>query len=272
MAKLHHRRTHVKNKGLFYAFILSLLFGTSLISSRFALSEFDPIDFVALRMVISVTCFATFFSLNKRHQWPTSKAVWKHGIVLGIIGTTIPFTAFISALNYLSGGIAAIIGSTAPVITLVMAHFFLRDDALTRRKVIGVTLALSGAILLTLSGETGLGDSAEFNPIGYLLIFISNISVSIGTIYTRKFVGDLDILQITSVRVFTAMLVTIPLGYLLGGLDISQVTYIGLTTLFYSAIISSFLGFILSLYIINEFGVTTSIMTNYLVPVIATSG
>lgn len=262
----------MKNKGLFYAFLLSLFFGTSLISTRYALQQYDSIDFIALRMVISVTCFVALFSFSSRYQWPTSKVVWKHGVVLGIIGTTIPFTAFITALNYLSGGMAAIIGSTGPVITLVMAHFFLRGDELTRRKVMGVTLALSGAILLTLSGQTGLGDSAEFNPLGYLLIFASNISISIGTIYTRKYVVDLDVMQITSVRVFTAMLITIPSGYLLGGIDVSQVTQSGIIALFYSAIISSFFGFILALYIINKFGVTTSIMTNYLVPVVATLG
>ncbi len=262
----------MKNQGLPYVLALSLAFGTSLISSRFALSEYGSIAFVGLRTIVSLTCFAAVFTFSSRYNWPTDKNIWRHGIVLGVIGTTIPFTFFITGLSYLSSGIAAIIGTTGPAITVVLAHFLLDDDALTRRKTLGVSLALGGAIMLSLSGETGLGDSAEASPIGYLFVFGSNISSSIGIIYARKNVRDLSAIQITSVRVFTAMVITVPLAFVLGQLDFSAVTRVGVITVLYSGIISSFAGFILSLYIINNFGVSTSIMTNYIVPIVATIG
>lgn len=261
-----------RNEGLPYVLILSVFFGTSLISSRFALRELESIAYVGLRTIVSLLCFAAAFTFTKRYSWPTSREVWRHGVVLGIIGTTIPFTFFITSLNYLSSGVAAIIGTTGPAITVVLAHFLLDDDALNARKTLGVGLAVGGAVLLSLSGETGLGDSAEFNPIGYLLIFASNISSSIGIIYARKNVRELSAIQITSVRVFTAMVITMPLAYFLGQLNLSDLTRLGVATTIYSGIISSFAGFILSLYIINRFGVSTSIMTNYMVPIVASIG
>ncbi len=262
----------MKNQGLPYVLLLSLFFGTSLISSRFALQEYGSIAFVGLRTIVSLTCFAAAFTFSTRYKWPTDRNVWRHGMVLGVIGTTIPFTFFITGLSYLSSGIAAIIGTTGPAITVVLAHFLLDDDRLTSRKTLGVALALGGAVMLSLSGETGLGDSAEFDPRGYLFIFASNISSSIGIIYARRNVRDLSAVQITSVRVFTAMLITMPLAFFLGQLDFSAVTRIGVITVFYSGIVSSFAGFILSLYVINNFGVSTSIMTNYIVPIIASIG
>ena len=83
---------------------------------------------------------------------------------------------------------------------------------------------------------------------------------------------NLSAFQITSVRAFTTMLITLPLAYFTLGFDFSGVTSVGLTSLFYSSLISSFAGFILSLYIITQFGVATSIMTNYMVPIVASIG
>ena len=60
--------------------------------------------------------------------------------------------------------------TTMPAFTVILAHFFLPDEFLTRRKIIGVTLALGGAILLALSGEDGLPNMSGAPPTGYLLV------------------------------------------------------------------------------------------------------
>lgn len=262
----------LQNKGLPYVILLSLFFGTSLVSTRFGLSEFPSLTFVGLRMLISWAAFLLTFLLVKRYSWPTDPQIWKHGLVLGIIGTAIPMTAFITALNYLSSGVAAIIGTTGPAISVVLAHFLLQGESLTKRTALGVVFALGGALLLTLLGETGLDTGNTTNPLGYILIFTSTLSSSLGLIYARKYVRDLSPFQITSVRALVTMLVTLPLAYLWFGIDFSMVTQVGYTSLLYSALISSFAGFILALYIITTFGVATSIMTNYMVPIVASIG
>ena len=261
----------MKNKGLPYVLLLSTFFGSSLISSRFALGEFKSLQFISLRMLISTICFIITFTLTSKFEWPRGSNLWRHGLILGIIGTTIPMTAFISSLNYLSSGVAATMGAAGPALTVVLAHFMLADERLNLQKVIGVLLALSGALLLALRGETGLGDGAS-SLTGYLLIGTSTLSSSFGVIYARTYVKDLSAFQITSIRVLTCTVITLPIAYYLYGFDMSDITRVGYTALFYSAIISSFMGFILSLYIINNFGVATSIQTNYVTPIVATIG
>ena len=113
------------NKGLPYVLLLSLFFGTSLVSSRFGLREFSSLTFVGLRMFVASCAFLLTFAIVKRYNWPRDRQIWRHGIVLGIIGTTIPMTAFITSLNYLSSGVSAIIGTIGPAITVVLAHFLL---------------------------------------------------------------------------------------------------------------------------------------------------
>ena len=262
----------MKNNGLPWVLLLGTLFGSSLISSRFGLTEFPSLTFVGLRMAVSTLCFTLAFTFTRRYSWPTNRSVWRHGIVMGIVGTTIPMNAFIAALNYISGGVAAIVGAAGPAFTVLLAHFLLKDERMNWQKGLGVALALSGAIVLSLRGESGLTSGGELAYIGYLLVIGSNISSSFGIIYARTFLKDANTFQITSVRVLTAGLITLPIAWFVSGIDFSEVTRVGIISLFYSSIISSFLGFILSLYIVTRFGVATSIMTNYIVPVVAAIG
>ena len=257
--------------GLPYVLLLSLMFGTSLVSARIGLSEFTSLDFIGLRMMFSSLAFLlSFIFFSSRFEWPTNPAVWRHGFVMGIIGTAIPMTAFISSLNYLSSGISSIIGTTSPALTVVLAHFLLKNERMTGRVVLGVVTALSGALLLILLGESGLDTENAVNPIGYVLVFTANISSSFGIIYARQFVRDLNPFQVTSIRALVTMIIVLPVGLYFGGIDFSEVTYVGYTSLAYSSIISSFAGFILSLYIITRFGVATSVMVHYMIPIVAT--
>ena len=268
----HNKKASWLDSGLPYVLLLSLMFGTSLVSARIGLREFTSLDFIGIRMALSSLAFLlSFIFFSSRFEWPTDPAVWRHGFVLGIIGTAIPMTAFISSLNYLSSGISSIIGTTSPALTVILAHFLLKDERMTGRIVFGVVLALSGAVLLILLGESGLDTDSAVNPIGYLLVFTANVSSSFGIIYARRFVRKLSPFQITSVRALVAMLIVLPIGLYFGGIDFSVVTRVGYAALAYSAIISSFAGFILSLYIINQFGVATSVMVHYMIPIVATT-
>ena len=268
--ELKERIASLSATGLPHVILLSLLFGTSTIASRFILAEMNSISFIGLRMVISVICFLALFAFSKNHHLPRNPKVWKHGAVLGIIGTTLPMTGFITSLNYLSAGLTSIISTVGPALTVTLAHFLLKDDRLDRKQAVGVILALGGALLLILNGESGLGEGVKADPIGYIFILGSTISSSISVIYTRRYVRQMKATEVTSVRALTAMLITLPLGIFVFGYDFAQVSTTTWVLILFGAIASTFFGFILSLFVISEFGVTTSIITNYLVPIVAT--
>jgi drug/metabolite transporter (DMT)-like permease len=98
-----------------------------------------------------------------------------------------------------------------------MAQFLLPDEQLTRRKVAGIALALTGAALLVLRGESGLAGIAG-SPIGYGLV-LGAISIdSYMIIYTRKYCRAYNTFDLSSVRTLVAALVVAPLSLLLVGL------------------------------------------------------
>jgi drug/metabolite transporter (DMT)-like permease len=153
-----------------------------------------------------------------------------------------------------------------------MAHFWLSDEKLTPRKTLGVSLAVGGAGLLVLLGETGLPDVTRGNPIGYFLVLTAMIIASAMTIYARKYMSDLDWFEVGSVRMWTAAIVMIPLSLLIAGFDLSNVNAQGYMALLYAALIGTFAGMMLAFYNVKRFGATASAMTANLIPIVAIIG
>jgi drug/metabolite transporter (DMT)-like permease len=181
-------------------------------------------------------------------------------------------TAIVSSLRYQSSGITAVLITTSPAITVLMAHFLLPDEPLNRQKALGVVSALSGALLLALLGESGLPDVSKAEPIGYVLVLVAMILGSGAAIYTRKYMRSCDTIDVTSIRMVTATLVVFPLSFLIVGIDLSTVDRQGYMALIYASLVGTFSGLMLAVYTIQRFGATASAMAAYIMPIVASIG
>lgn len=182
--------------------------------------------------------------------------------MLGIVGS----------LQYQSSGVTAVLITLGPAFTVLLAHIFLPDEVLTRRKGFGVLLAFSGGLLLAIRGESGLPDVARASPIGYGLVIMSMISGSGTTVYARRFMQDLDEFNVASVRMFVATIAVLPATILGVGVDLKGVDGMGLFALGYAAVAGTFLAMLLSFTVVRRFGATASAMTSYVVLVFSSLG
>ena len=255
-----------------YIILLGFLFGSTLVVSRFSVGQFAPSTYISLRLLLASLGHVTIYLVSRQRKWSTSRRLWQHAAVLGIFGTAIPMNAIVASLQYQSSGLTAVLITTSPAITVIMAHFFLEDEPLTKRKSVGVILALGGALLLALLGESGLPDVSRANPLGYVLVLLAMVCASGTTIYARKYMRDLDTLDVASVRMWVAALVVTPISLLLVGFDLSQVTSQGYAAVLYAALVGTFTGMMLAFYNIQRFGATSSAITAYVIPVAATIG
>ncbi len=79
-------------------------------------------------------------------------------------------------------------------------------------------------------------------------------------IYARKFLRKFASLDVTSIRMYAAALVALPIALLFPGTALANVDSSGYFALFYAAISTNILGMLLIFYIIKRFGVTVSAM------------
>lgn len=256
-------------KAIPYIVLLGCLFGVTLVVSRYSVGQFGPITYIGLRLTLVSVGFAVAYSLPIVNRgWPQGGELWRRSIVMGVLGTAIPMTGIVSSLQYLSSGLTSIMITVNPAITVLMAHFFLDDEPLTRRKAAGVLFAIGGAVLLIVLGESGLPNVGQANPVGYLLVLGGMFFGSIMTIYTRKYMQCYQALDVTAIRMFAGALVLIPISLLVEGFDVGSVDYGGVLGLLFAAFVGTFLGFWLSFYNIQRFGATASVMTSYIVPIV----
>jgi drug/metabolite transporter (DMT)-like permease len=261
----------LNSQALPYVILLGLLWGSSLVVARFTLGQFDPILFVGLRLLLASLGHIIVYAVDRQRPWPTDRVMWRHALWLGVLGTAVPMTSIIIALQYQSSGVTSVFITTAPAVTVLLAHFLLPDESLTRRKSLGIALALSGALLLVLRGESGLASGGRASPIGFALVSLSILSGSVMAIYARKNLRTYDSFDVATVRMFVATTALLPV-LLLAGFDFSRVNWEGALALVYTAIFGAFAGLVLEFYIIKRFGATAAAMTAYIIPVTATFG
>lgn len=255
-----------------YILLLGFFYGSTLIASRFSVGQFDPTTYIGLRMIIASLAHVAVYWFTTGRRLPRDMDLWKRAIFLGIFGTAVPMTCIVGSLQYQSSGVTSLLLTTAPALTVILAHFLLDDEFLTRRKSIGVTLALGGAILIALSGEDGLPDVTAASPIGYILVGIAVIANATMTIYTRKYLSGYDSFDVASIRMFTAASVVMPLSLLFVGFNLDAVTGQGYLALLYAAIVGTFMGLLLAFYNIKRFGATPAAMVSNIIPIVAGIG
>jgi len=256
-----------------YISFLGFLFGSTLVASRFSVGQFQPTTYIGLRLTMAGIGHVAFYTLvGRRYKFPTDRRLWLHASILGVLGTAVPMTAIVTALQYLSSGLAAIFITTSPAITVLLAHFFLPDEALNRRKAFGVALALSGTIVLASSGESGLSEVGKANPLGYILMLVAMTMGGAASVYIRKYLSDYNAFDVASIRMFVAAIVVMPLSALIIGFDLQSVTTGGYVALLYAALVGTFAGLLLAVYNVKRFGATAAAMTSYIVPIFAGLG
>ncbi len=252
-------------KAIPYIVIAGFCFGSSFVASRFGIGQFTPLNYVGLRLSIAGIGYFCIYLFSKK-TWPS---LWRHGLVLGLIGTAVPVSCFTFTLLYLSSGLAAIIGAAGPALTIFLASFFLADERLTLGKIGGILLALGGAAMLVLLGETGLPNVTEGDLTGYVLIFIALLCISFSTIYIRKFTQDENPMDVTSIQVFIGASVLLPLSLLIDGFPVALVDWQGVSALFYSGLVGTLGAFLIYFYSAQKFGATAAAVTNYVTPAVS---
>jgi drug/metabolite transporter (DMT)-like permease len=252
--------------------LLAIIFGSTLIVSRFSVGQYAPLTYVSLRLLLASLCYILIYAFSGGRVWPRERQVWRYGLIYGVVGTALAMSLIVGSLQYQSSGITSLLLTTAPAFTVTLAHFFLPDERLNGRKVLGIGLAMSGAAALVLLGENGLPDTEQANPLGYAMAVGGILAGSIGIIYARRYLRDFDPLDVTSVRLWTATAALLPIAFLLTGLDLSQVEGSGYLALLYAGLVGTFGGMQIEFRIVQRFGATATAVTANLIPIVALFG
>lgn len=257
-------------KALAFVLLLGFLYGSTLVVSRFSVGQYAPLTYISLRLLLATGGYVVLFALSQEKRWPTDRRLWVKASLLGLFGTALPMIGMISSLQYLSSGVASLLITLAPGVTVICAHFFLADEQLTFLKAAGVLVAFMGAGFLLMRGESGLAEFASADWRGYAWNGMGILCGGSSVVYSRRYLRNEDMWHVSSVRMLSAAVFVLIATALTVGFDMQNVTSVGYIALVYAAIAGTFAGMWLNFYIVKNFGATSATQVSYVLPVIST--
>ena len=138
---------------------LSTLWGGAFFFAAVAVKQIEPFTLAFLRMALAALALAIIAAVLGL-KLPKSPTTWTGLAVLGIVGTAVPFSLIYWGQTEINGGLASILNAATPLSTIVVAHFFTRDEKFTLRRFLGVMTGLGGvAVIMAPSVQVSWSES-----------------------------------------------------------------------------------------------------------------
>jgi drug/metabolite transporter (DMT)-like permease len=162
-----------------------LLWSTGFVGTKYALVGAEPLTYLAIRMVLVVALMAIIATIA-RARWPDAAGIG-HSIVAGLLvhGFYLAGTA-IAIAHSIPAGLSALIPGLQPILTSTLASRFL-GERVTPLQWVGLLLGLGGVGMI-LYGRPMSGDAGW----GWLASGVSLVSITLGTLYQKRFCGGID--------------------------------------------------------------------------------
>jgi drug/metabolite transporter (DMT)-like permease len=154
-------------------FIVNALYGAGHILAKGVMPAFlTPTTFIFFRILGATILFWIIKAFLPKERIQRKDI----GLFMlcALFGVTINQLFFFHGLSLSSSINSGIIMTTNPILVTIIAYFLLKDK-ITWTKVTGIILGATGAILLSLAGNTGKGDSS----LGDLFLFINAASYAV---------------------------------------------------------------------------------------------
>ncbi len=133
-----------------YLAVLSLVWGSSFILIKKSLIGLTPLQLGALRTLFAATFL---FLIGFRSMRKIAASDWKWVIISAFAGTFIPAFLFAFAETEIDSGIASILNSTTPLVTLILGMLIF-SIRFSKNQFFGVIVGLIGCVALILEGAS----------------------------------------------------------------------------------------------------------------------
>lgn len=218
---------------------------------------------VSARMFISVLVCAVIMSfMSRRLQWdrPALKVY-----LVSSIGIFASMMSVYWGAQFVASGLISVIFGLTPIATGLLAIVWLKEEAFSLTKAIGLLLGLGGIALIFLRGVS----FGNLSILGVAAIIVAMLLHSGSTVWMKQVQGNIKSLD----AVYGGLLVSLPM-YALSWLVFDQhwpesITERSLISIAYLGIMGSVVGFILFFYVLKNISASRVGLIPLLTPVIA---
>jgi drug/metabolite transporter (DMT)-like permease len=243
--------------------LLGAIWGASYMFIKIGVSEIPPLSFVAGRTLIAA--IALFVVLRLRGETlPRARRAWQPLIAMGIFNGVIPYTAITWGELHITSGLAAILTAAMPLFTILLAHYWTRDERLTTIKALGVIVGFVGVAVLFME-ELSRGFQLEFW--GQLAVVLAALSYAVATLVARKFLGGVSHVVAATGQLGSAALWMLPLSLAFDNPLALRPSLAAIGSLVILALLGTAFAYVLYYWLVEHTGATRTALVTYLIPI-----
>ena len=246
--------------------LLSAIWGGAFTLNKYALEAYSPEILVTGRLLVaSLALILIVLVIFKKVKINPSD--WRYYLFMSIVGIVAPFLLISYGQLGIDSSLAGILMSTMPISTLILSHFFLDDERMTKTKLIGFLIAFIGIVVLIMPGKNTLHTSMLDGLSSELMVISGAILYSFAAVYGKRFKITDPLNASTGVTLYSAVIMLIYLIFNPSIIpndfgDMSHLSAVLILGIFCTAIAT-----IIYFQILQSSGATFISMMNYLIPV-----
>jgi len=208
----------------FLAIVACLLWSTAFAGVKIGLKYTTPLQFAGIRFFLSGIYILPFCG-NLLRSVTLIRHNWKEVVRLALFQTFLLYTLFYLGISLVPAAITAIIIGASPLFSAILAHLLLNDDKLSMRKMISISIGMTGVVVIAVSrGSFSWVEGKEFW--GIVILILANMAGSMGNVIVVKYRFGLPPLLLNSAQLMTGglglLLLSIPFEGLTFGINEPQ--------------------------------------------------
>ncbi|MDA9659819.1 DMT family transporter [Pseudomonadota bacterium] len=235
---------------------LAAIWGSAFMFIKISAVDFGPILLVTLRLLIAGLVFMPFLLRKKKRS--LFRAYLPAILIIAIVSNAIPFTMFAYASLGATSNMLGILNGTTAFLTTIIAYFWLKE-AVTSKQIIGLVLGFVGVLILVnpSNGSTTL--------IASMCAMIGSLCYAFNAAYLQKYHSNSDKIVLIGWSMLFGGFFMIPLASF--NLPNSIPDTNSILALFWLAVISTGVGYLAYVRLIDRIGAVKTVTLTYLLPV-----
>ncbi|SLN30172.1 DMT family transporter [Ruegeria meonggei] len=241
---------------------LGLIWGGTFMVVAMALEGYGPVTVATARTTLGAVTLLGLMAVTHRRMPSPSAGLWGFIVIIGILSTALPFVLLSWGQQYVPSAFAGLSMAAIPLMVLPLAHFF-SDEPMNLRRLLGVSLGFSGALVLIGPGLAQLGTGAE--PLAQLACIGAAFCYSCASIFTRR-CPPIDPVTLAALTLVVGAVILVPIMLVTEGIPGWEGTRPGLAILVLGLVPTAF-ATLLRVSIIRSAGSVFLTLVNYQVPI-----
>jgi len=235
---------------------------------KISVSSTNPITVASLRLIIGAVFLFIYYKFKGLNENLSIK-ILLFIFLIGLIGNFIPFFLISWSEQFIQSNTAGLLLSVAPIFTLCLSYFFIKEDKFHLRTFISIFIGLLGVIFIfgfdTLI-HISSNQSGNFFP--KLAIIIAALGYVVSAILAYK-VKHINTITLTTFVTISAALISLPFMIVTELNTFSSFNFNSLLSLLYLGLFPTAIAFVLRFYLISKAGPIFLSYVAYLIPVFA---